>query len=200
MICSWVTLVIIIIYIIMVFFIFIAIFIFIIIIVMTINTFSEQVSSFPKYEFQFNSIQCLAIQNLKKVVAKTPATDVPFPLLQVIRQKFSVRNFWKDCIKYDCNVREVPIKITIPLQLIILAIRILLLIIIMMTRAPSTLARSAGTYSPCLSLQRTRVTRCRGSKTTTTITTTTTTVTTTKIKTGSGGLFLFCFDISLNPR
>lgn len=22
----------------------------------------------------------------------------------VIRQKFSVRNFWKDCIKYDCNV------------------------------------------------------------------------------------------------
>ena len=22
----------------------------------------------------------------------------------VIRQKFSVRNFWKDCIRYDCNV------------------------------------------------------------------------------------------------
>ena len=22
----------------------------------------------------------------------------------VIRQKFSVRNFWQDCIKYDCNV------------------------------------------------------------------------------------------------
>ena len=22
----------------------------------------------------------------------------------VIRQKFSVRNFWKDCIKYECNV------------------------------------------------------------------------------------------------
>ena len=22
----------------------------------------------------------------------------------VIRQKFSVRNFWQDCIKYNCNV------------------------------------------------------------------------------------------------
>ena len=22
----------------------------------------------------------------------------------VLRQKFSVRNFWKDCIKYNCNV------------------------------------------------------------------------------------------------
>ena len=22
----------------------------------------------------------------------------------VIRQKFSVRNFWQDCIRYDCNV------------------------------------------------------------------------------------------------
>ena len=179
MICSWVTLVIIIIFIIMVFFIFIAIFILIIIIVMTVNTFWETVSSFPKYEFEINFIQCLAIQNLRKVVAKTPATDVPIHLLQVIRQKFSVRNFWKDCIKYDCNVREVPIKITIPLQFIILAIRIFLIIIIM-TRAPSTLARSAGTYSPCLSLQRTRVTRCRGSKTTTTTRTTTTTTTTTQ--------------------
>ena len=36
-----------------------------------------------------------------------------FFLLQVIRQKFSVRNFWKDCIKYECNVSDHRLMIMI---------------------------------------------------------------------------------------
>ena len=33
----------------------------------------------------------------------------------VIRKKFSVRNFWKDCCKYNCNVRNNSYLATLPI-------------------------------------------------------------------------------------